>query len=135
MRMNSIRRNPRQGSALLASLIVIVLLTFAAAAVLSYSLTTYRNSKRQALLDQAKEYADSEMEYLYFNWKTQLLLKVPEASIEAALISSGVTGSSMAQTESPFSATELAPAAPATAPGWNVSRMLTFNPISGTSDG
>src|ERR1019366_4850433 len=68
--MKSIRRNPRRGSALLAALIVIVILTFAAAGVLSYSLTTYRNSVRQSLLDQAKEVADSEMEFLFFQWKT-----------------------------------------------------------------
>jgi type II secretory pathway pseudopilin PulG len=69
------RRNPQRGSALLAVMIVIVILSFAAAGVLSYSLTSYRNSVRQAVLDQAKEVADSEMQYLYFSWKQNLITK------------------------------------------------------------
>src|SRR5271167_4353627 len=75
MKMTSYGGNPRRGSALLAAMIVIVVLSFAAAGVLSYSLTTYRNSVRQAVLDQAKEVADSEMQYLYYTWKEALLTK------------------------------------------------------------
>jgi hypothetical protein len=57
----------------LAAMIVIVILSFAAAGILDYSLTTYRNSKRQAFLDQAREVADSEMQYLYYQWKNAIL--------------------------------------------------------------
>src|SRR5277367_5358804 len=81
MKTRTNRRDPQQGSALLAVMIVIVILTFAAAGVLSYSLTTYRNSVRQAILDQAKEIADSEMEYLYYSWKTSLLAGSAVANI------------------------------------------------------
>src|ERR1017187_6700702 len=81
MKTHSFKQDPCRGSALLAALIVIVILTFAAAGVLSYSLTTYRNSVRQAILDQAKEIADSEMEYLYYSWKTSLLAGSAVANI------------------------------------------------------
>jgi hypothetical protein len=65
-------------------MIVIVILSFAAAGVLSYSLTSYRNSVRQEILDQAKEVADSEMQYLYYTWKEDILTKValPGVSID-----------------------------------------------------
>jgi type II secretory pathway pseudopilin PulG len=65
-------------------MIVIVILSFAAAGVLSYSLTSYRNSVRQEILDQAKEVADSEMQYLYYTWKEDILTKaaLPGVSID-----------------------------------------------------
>jgi hypothetical protein len=87
MKTHFAQRNPQRGSALLASMIVIVVLSFAACAVLSYSLTTYRNSVRQAVLDQAKEIADSEMQYLYFTWKQDLLTKqaAPGLSVDQFL--------------------------------------------------
>src|SRR5277367_7124047 len=66
-------KNSERGSTLLAAMIVIVILSFAAAGILDYSLTTYRNSKRQAFLDQAREVADSEMQYLYYQWKNSIL--------------------------------------------------------------
>src|SRR5208283_4175064 len=81
MKQHLFRRDPCRGSALLAALIVIVVLTFAAAGVLSYSLTTYRNSVRQAVLDQAKEVADSEMQYLYYTWKENILTKAAAPGI------------------------------------------------------
>ena len=85
----------------MAALIVIVLPTFAAAGVLSYSLTTYRNSKRQALMDQAKEYAtDSEMEYLFYSWKSAPALpKVPVANMSSNLVSTLICGTTMSATE------------------------------------
>ncbi len=126
----------------MAALIVIVILSFAAAGVLSYSMTTYRNSMRQAILDQAKEVADSEMEYLFYEWKTELLAKEPVANV-SCLTSAGLPNTScplvnasqptlgvcyydMTVSETPFSASEA---------GWDISRILVYNPIAGTSDG
>jgi hypothetical protein len=126
----------------LAALIVIVILSFAAAGILSYSMTTYRNSMRQAILDQAKEVADSEMEYLFYEWKTELLNKEPVANI-SCLTSAGLPNTScplvnasqptegicyydMTVNETPFSSSES---------GWQISRTLVYNPIAGTSDG
>jgi hypothetical protein len=136
--MQTLKRNPCRGSALLASLIVIVILTFAAAGVLSYSLTTYRNSVRQAILDQAKEIADSEMEYLYYSWKTSLLAGSAVANISCVnpttlapnanspLVLNGVCGTDSVTPVTPFSAAEA---------DWTITRTVDFNPIAGTSDG
>jgi hypothetical protein len=141
MKKRSIARVRNRGSALLAALIVIVILTFAAAGVLSYSLTTYENSVRQTLLDKAKETADSEMEYLFYCWKTDLLNKDPVANISCVnpttlapnpaspLVTASpyaICGTDMTTTEQPFSSSES---------GWNISRTLVYNPIAGTSDG
>ncbi len=140
MKTHPFERSPTRGSALLASLIVIVILTFAAAGVLSYSLTTYRNSVRQAILDQAKEIADGEMEYLYFQWKTSLLAGNAVANVSclnpttllpnatSPLVTSGVCSTATTDMVTPFSSN-------ISAGGWAVSRMVVFNPVAGTSDG
>jgi type II secretory pathway pseudopilin PulG len=111
-------RNSEQGSALLASMIVIVILSFAAAGVLSYSLTTYRNSVRQAVLDQAKEVADSEMQYLYYTWKEDILTKAAAPGI----------GADNYLQSHPSSAP-----GSVTAPGYNISTNLT--PFTGIAQG
>ncbi len=120
-----INRGSVRGSALLAALIVIVILTFAAAGVLSYSLTTYRNSVRQAMLDQGKVIADSEMENLYYNWKNQLLLKKPVDNIVSLLgpTSGGGNGLTDPLNTYPYDQTMV------TTNGWSVTRSLTYNPI------
>jgi hypothetical protein len=129
MKTYSYGRNPRRGSALLAALIVIVILTFAAAGVLDYSLTNYRNSVRQALLDQAKEVADSEMEYLYFAWKTSLLARHPIPQVPNLLTTpppASVVASAISINLNAFSQNMQ---------NWQVSRTLVYNPIQGTADG
>ncbi len=140
MKTHRFERNPTRGSALLAALIVIVILTFAAAGVLSYSLTTYRNSVRQAILDQAKEIADGEMEYLYYSWKTSLIGGNAVANVSclnpttlapnpsSPLVTSGVCSTATTDMVTPFSSN-------ISAGGWSVSRMVVFNPVAGTSDG
>jgi hypothetical protein len=122
MKMKTFRLGSRRGSALLAAMIVIVILTFAAAGVLSYSLTTYRNSIRQATIDQAKEIADSEMENMYYTWKGLLLQKKAVANVTSLM--SGLTTSTV-----PLSATFQQ------ANGWSVTRAITWNQITGTTDG
>lgn len=137
------RRNPRRGSALLAALIVIVILSFAAAGVLTYSLTTYRNAKRQALLDQAKEVADSEMEYLYYLWKFNLVAKTAVANLSTLTSSGqpnqycvlqnlgnpteGVACYDMTQNEQVFAQDFRS--------NCTVSRNLVYKPIPGVGDG
>jgi hypothetical protein len=139
-------------------MIVIVVLSFAAAGVLSYSLTTYRNSVRQAVLDQAKEVADSEMQYLYFTWKEDILTKLatPGVSIDHYLgLHVGSSGTSAPPPLAPspyYSVTQqnydiTANLLPFTAiaqgiwngGSWSISRTLQFNPKtvvgSATTDG
>ncbi len=132
MKPHSFRRDPCRGSALLAALIVIVILTFAAAGVLSYSLTTYRNSVRQAILDQAKEVADSEMEYLYFAWKTALLGGTDVASVQNNLTNPTgsnpqVCGITINDFLTPFSTNMQ--------DGWSVGRLVQFNNLGTPSRG
>ena len=133
-----IRRSPK-GSVLLASMIVIVLLSVVSAGVLSYSLVNYRNSVRQQLLDQAKEIADSEMEYLFFSWKSQLLAKVAPSAIEATLRNAGVC--TTATLDGNGNVTDLGTlgspflASVQSAGGWRVARDVIFNPVSGTANG
>jgi hypothetical protein len=126
MKTKSFRRDPRRGSALLAAMIVIVILTFAAAGILSYSLNTYRNSVRQAMLDQGKEIADSEMDFMYYTWKGMLLHKDPVASIRGNFISDGYLGTNLPPQAQVFQNS--------TNP-WTVSRDLQFASINGTTDG
>lgn len=118
---NPTKRGSIRGSALLAAMIVIVILTFAAAGVLSYSLTTYRNSMRQAMLDQGKVIADGEMENLYYNWKNLLLLKKSVSNIVNLL---GTNGNGLTASTIPFDQTLV------TNNGWSVTRSLTYNPIA-----
>jgi hypothetical protein len=126
MNTKSFKRDPRRGSALLAAMIVIVVLTFAAAGILSYSLNTYRNSVRQAMLDQGKEIADSEMDFMYFTWKGMLLHKDPIASIVPNFNSDGYLGTNLQPQAQVFEN--------ATNP-WTVSRNIQFASIAGTTDG
>jgi type II secretory pathway pseudopilin PulG len=128
--MRPFRQNPRRGSALLASMIVVVVLSFAAAGVLSYSLTTYRNSVRQTLLDQAKEVADSEMENLFYTWKSALLLRQAVANAQYEPPLSTLCASTNTH---PFAAalTSSDPSKPV----WAITRAIAFAPIANTPAG
>jgi hypothetical protein len=105
-------------------MIVVVILTFAAAGVLAYALTVYRNSIRQATLAQAKVVADSEMENLYYSWKTDLVGRMPVANVVNAL--SPLTTSTL-----PFAANLQV------AGGWTVTRWIHFDFLGtpGVGDG
>ncbi len=125
-------RNRQRGSTLLAAMIVIVILSFAAAGVLSYSLTTYRNSSRQAILDQAKEVADSEMQYLYYTWKYNILTKVSAPGIGTDTYMQSHPGSAPVTAAGYDISTNLVPYAGIAQGLWNggtwtISRTLQFN--------
>ena len=135
LRARAQKSGKESGSTLLASMIVIILLSVAAAGVLSYSSTNYRNSLRQALLDQAKDLAESEMQYLYFSWKTALLQNQTFSTVAGALVTSGISSSSTGtptSTGAPFP-TNMQSLHNATT--WTVGRSLTFNAIPNTTDG
>jgi type II secretory pathway pseudopilin PulG len=125
-------RNRQRGSTLLAAMIVIVILSFAAAGVLSYSLTTYRNSSRQAILDQAKEVADSEMQYLYYTWKYNILTKASAPGIGTDTYMQSHPGSAPVTAAGYDISTNLVPYAGIAQGVWNggtwtISRTLQFN--------
>jgi type II secretory pathway pseudopilin PulG len=123
--------NSRRGSALLASMIVVTILSFAAAGILSYSMNTYRNSIRQAALDQAREIADGEMEVLYYQWKDQLISKVAVSNVQAHLTTAG---QNYLTNSTPFSS-KIQNLYPTGSPQWTVTRSIAYNYITGTSDG
>jgi type II secretory pathway pseudopilin PulG len=134
MKTQLFRRDPCRGSALLAALIVIVVLTFAAAGVLSYSLTTYRNSVRQAILDQAKEVADSEMDYLYYCWKQQLQLSPNPVTAQGSLQSANVIGTSDTDILA-GSVDQPAPFSHNMNQNWKVARFVKFDPLNTPDQG
>src|ERR1022692_3808871 len=136
MKTHSFKQDPCRGSALLAALIVIVILTFAAAGVLSYSLTTYRNSVRQAILDQAKEVADSEMDYLYLCWQQQLQVSPNPSTVQAALLSANVIGTSETDILPTTNPNQPAPfSLNMQQENWRVARFVQFDPLNTPDQG
>ncbi|CAM3118845.1 hypothetical protein [Rariglobus hedericola] len=89
--MKALSNNKRatKGSALVAVVLVIAVMSYLAAASLSYSVTSYRASMRQALLDKAKLSAEAEMEFLYFQWITSIKESVPLQDIDNNLSGKG----------------------------------------------
>jgi hypothetical protein len=118
----------QRGSALLAAMIVVTVLSFAAAGILSYSLNTYENTSREQTLDQAREMADSEMEYLYYAWKGALISRTLAIDRIVPTLNQTVTSSTAT---APF-AIDMQNSVPA----WTVSRTIAFNFIGpSTGDG
>ena len=114
-------------------MIVITILSVAAAGILSYSLTTYRNSVRQATLDQAKVLADSEMENLYFQWENLILSKnVSSAQNYESTYPLGGPNGLQASTL-PF-LTSVNANYPV-GQGWSVYRYIHFTPVGNTTTG
>ena len=131
MKMKPNRMDARRGSALLASMIVVTVLCFAAAGILSYSLNTYENSMRQAILDNAREVADSEMEYLYFGWKNVLISR--QVAIDSVAASSQMS-QYLSAGATPFDQDMLV--TPISMPQWTVTRSIAFNRVgASTGDG
>ncbi|MFZ1056466.1 MAG: hypothetical protein WAN79_12415 [Opitutaceae bacterium] len=125
--------DPRRGSALLAAMIVITILSVAAAGILSYSLTTYRNSVRQATLDQAKMLADSEMENLYFQWEQLILSRsvTAEQNLQNTYPLGGANG--LQASSLPFLTTVNANYP--VGQGWSVYRYINFTPVGDYTTG
>lgn len=81
----------QRGSMILAAFFVITVMTMIIASSLSYSLSSFRNAKRLALLEQAKLKAEGEMEVLFYNWKIQVFKRTPVEDIPGALTTGSVT--------------------------------------------
>ena len=109
-------------------MIIVMVISVAALGIMDYSMSVYRNSVRQALLDQAKEISDGEMENLYYTWKDELLKKVAVADVPTAPEMSTLTSST-----APFSQTITSNFAGMSG-NWIVTRSLAFNPV-GVGDG
>lgn len=73
------------GGVLIATLSFLIILSVGAAAVLGLTATSYRLSIRNEVRAQARAVADSEMEALYYQFMTQILLATPPTNTPAAL--------------------------------------------------
>lgn len=113
-------KNSRQrGSLLIITMIFIIILTTSAVSVLELSSTAYRLSMRNQLQSEARAVGESEMEYLYFRFKAQVLAGVAAQGAPGALATAGVVDNSATPTTtfSPFLVTQADA-------GWRVKRAL-----------
>jgi len=120
----------RNGSTLIAVVIVVVVLSIVLGSVLKFSANTQRNSVRQTRLEKAKLIAESEMEYLFFRWIAEINKGTSSANLEASLITAGVVqdrGSSTAEAV-PFSKD-------LQSNNWEVARTLEYHSVNPGGDG
>lgn len=117
---------------MLMVIIVATVLAIAVASVLSYSLNSLRNSERQALLEQAKLVADSELEYLFIRWKQAVRAGLPTGDVTTTFASEGYIVETFAELTTdlprPYESSM-------NTAGWRVSRFLEKTPISASADG
>lgn len=78
------RRRPR-GSVLIATLVFLVLIATLAFAVLDLALTTYRLSMRNQLRAQARAVAESELEFIFYRFKSVAVTGTSADKAPAAL--------------------------------------------------
>lgn len=92
-------KNSRQrGSLLIITMVFVIILTTSAVSVLELSSTAYRLSMRNQLQSEARAVGESEMEYLYFRFKSQVLAGVAAQGAPGALATAGVVDNSATPT-------------------------------------
>ena len=107
------------GSALLAVMTTVILLSVAAASVLELARSAYQLSVRNEARAQARSVAESELEAVYFQFITQVVTAMPPADVPAALSSICDVGSTPSTTRDAF-LKEHRDA------GWRVKRSIEF---------
>ncbi len=116
--------NSQTGGVLIATLSFLIILSVGAAAILGLTATSYRLSMRNEVRAQARAVADSEMEGLYYQFMTQILLATPPTNTPTAL--AGLNLVDVAETPTtardPFLAIYRSPN-----PGWTVKRSAFYN--------
>ncbi len=114
----------QKGGVLIATLSFLIILSVGASAILSLTATSYRLSIRNELRAQARAVADSEMEALYYQFMTQILLATPPTNTPSALNAMGLVDVAETPTtaRSPFLAAYRAPN-----PAWTVKRSAYYN--------
>jgi hypothetical protein len=110
------------GSVLIMTLSFLILLSAGAAAILQLTSSSYRLSTRNELRAQARAVADSEMEYLYYQFMSQILLATPPTSVPSALAAANLVDNASSPTtlRTPFLAVYQAA-------GWQVKRSAYYN--------
>lgn len=129
MRSHRHRLN-NKGSTLIAVVIVVVILSIVLGSVLKFSANTQRNSVRQTRLEKAKLIAESEMEYLFFQWIAEVNRGTGSSEIETEMIESSIVQSRAVSTLEtvPFSKD-------LQAEGWQVARTIEYHKVNPTGDG
>ncbi len=129
MRSHRHRLN-NKGSTLIAVVIVVVVLSIVLGSVLKYSSNTHRNSVRQTRLEKAKLIAESEMEYLFFQWIAEINRGTDSSAIEAEMITDGIAQNRATATPSlqPFSK-ELQ------SENWQILRTIEYHKVNPAGDG
>lgn len=107
------------GSALLAVMTAVILLSVAAASVLELARSAYQLSVRNEARAQARSVAESELEAVYFQFITQVVTAMPPADVPAALGSICDVGATPSTTRDAF-LKEHRDA------GWKVKRSIEF---------
>ena len=114
------------GGVLIATLSFLMILSVGAAAILGLTATSYRLSMRNEVRAQARAVADSEMEGLYYQFMTQILLATPPTNTPAALASLNLVDDAQTPTtvRDPFLAIYRAPNA-----AWAVKRSAYYDSV------
>ncbi len=112
------------GGVLIATLSFLMILSVGAAAILGLTATSYRLSMRNEVRAQARAVADSEMECLYYQFMTQILLATPPTSTPDALAALNLVDVSdtPSTARDPFLAINRSPN-----PAWSVKRSAIYN--------
>lgn len=96
--------------------------------VIRFSSNSHRSSVRQTRIEKAKLVAESEMEYLFFQWVAEINRGTASSAVEAELIGDGICVANTTTNQTPFSSLFADE-------GWTVSRTVSFYEIPGTVDG
>ncbi len=128
MNLNRFPRRHHQGSILLGVVLVVLVLSLLLGTVLRYSSNTHRNSVRQTRIEKAKLIAESEMEYLFYRWISEVNRGTASDDIDDRLVADGFIVADPTADMTPFSAS-------IAADGWTISRSITFHRIPDTHDG
>lgn len=122
------RRNSKRASVLIAVVLAVVVLSLVLEGVIRFSSNTNRNSVRQSRVERAKLVAESEMEYLFFQWVAEINRGTASPNVEDALRTAGICVANNTINQTPFSSSFADE-------GWTVSRTVSFYQIPGTLDG
>jgi len=107
----------RQGSVLIATLFFLTIIATLALSVLDLALTTYRLSMRNQLRAQARAVAESELEFVFYKFKSVAVTGTAADKIAAALIDYCDEGDTPTTVHDPFLKTQRDT-------GWKVMRSI-----------
>ncbi len=131
-RSSPMKLRRQRGSVLLITLTFTIIMTISALSVLDLSMNTYRLAMRNQLRAEARAVGESEMEYIYFQFKAQVLAGNAASATPGTLEDNNITDNATTPTtvRNPFLALHQSA-------GWTVKRSLVLDrgPISGRIPG